>query len=79
MSDDISDLGAEAEVASQRARKAIEEAAAAANRLGLGADLEASDADHLAAVEKDLRAMLRGVIARRTLIGAEEILRGADE
>ena len=79
MSDDIGDLGAEAEAASQRARKEIEEAAPAAQRLGLGAGFATTDADQLEAVENDLRAVLRGVIARRTLLGAEAILRGPDE
>jgi hypothetical protein len=79
MSDDISDLGAEAEVASRRARAEIDAAAPAAERLGLTAGLTSTDSGQLAALEEDLRAVLRGVIARRTLRGAEEILRGPAE
>ncbi len=79
MGDDIGDLGAAAEVASRRAQTDIRETAAAAERLGLAEALASASAEHPAALETDLRAVLRGVLARRTLLAAEEILRGPDE
>lgn len=79
MTDDIGDLAAEAEAAAERAHRDIEEGRLAAERIGLTWLLDSDDRERLAGVEDDLRLLIRALIARRTLGGAEEILGGAPE
>jgi hypothetical protein len=79
MSDDIGDLRGEAEVAAHHAQLELEEGRTAAQRLGLAEVLDSYDSDRLAEAEADLRLLTRAVSARRTLLGAEQILSGEPE